>query len=73
MKHLMIIVGLSLMSTFSFADSEKAERKKARHEHRQNKERFDNRSLKQKIKDTKVLSCIAIVAIIVFRKVDDSQ
>lgn len=71
-NRLIIIIALLLYCSISVAHPDKGERRKARQEHRLSRERFDNRTPKQKRIDTKVLSVVAIIAIIFFKKADDT-
>lgn len=73
MNKAILIMLISMMPSVLLANQTRQERKKARQENRMNRDVFDNRSSTQKFRDTKVLSIMAIVAIIIFRKTDDAH
>ncbi len=72
MNKAILIMLISIMPSVLMANQTREERKKARQENRMNKEVFDNRTSKQKLRDTKVLSIVALIAVLIFRKTDDA-
>ena len=73
MNKATLIILILMMPSVLLATQPREERKKARQENRMSRDVFDSRSSKQKFRDTKVLSIMAIVAIFIFRKTDDAH